>query len=149
MKGKGVVFSNKSDSWETPDGLYNSLNMEFNFTLDPCATKNNAKCKKYYTEKENGLEQSWANERVFINPPYSNITPWIIKATTEQHDIVVMLLPATTDVAWFHDYVYNKPNIEIRFFRGRIRFTIDGKPAMSKNGQPQSPRFASMLVIFR
>ena len=33
-------------SWETPLALYNKLNKEFNFTLDPCATKENAKTKK-------------------------------------------------------------------------------------------------------
>ena len=54
-----VHFSMKSNEWETPQELYDELNEEFSFTLDPCATKESAKCDKYYTEEDNGLIQDW------------------------------------------------------------------------------------------
>lgn len=65
-----VHYSSKSNDWETPQNLFNELNNEFKFTLDPCCTKENAKCKKYFTKEDNGLIKSWANEIVFMNPPY-------------------------------------------------------------------------------
>lgn len=66
-----VHFSTGKDDWETPQWLFNQLDDEFHFTLDPCCTAENAKCRKYYTKAENGLEQDWKGETVFCNPPYS------------------------------------------------------------------------------
>ena len=65
-----VHFSSNSNEWNTPDDLYNELNNEFNFTLDPCTNGLNNKCEKFYTEKENGLIQDWSKDIVFMNPPY-------------------------------------------------------------------------------
>jgi len=65
------LFSSASGEWATPQDLFDVLHAEFGFTLDPCATAENAKCPKFYTwEGHNGLWQSWAGERVFLNPPY-------------------------------------------------------------------------------
>jgi len=50
-----------------------------------------------------------------------------------------MLLPARTDVKWFHDFIYRETNREIRFLKGRLKF---GK---SNNSAP----FPSMIVIFQ
>ena len=73
-----VHFMSNSETWETPIDLFENLNNEFGFTLDPCCTKGTAKCNKYYTEKENGLLQDWSGERVFMNPPYGKkISSWI------------------------------------------------------------------------
>lgn len=66
-----VHFSTGKDDWGTPQDLFDALNEEFNFTLDPCADNNNHKCAKYYTIEQDGLAQSWAGETVFCNPPYS------------------------------------------------------------------------------
>lgn len=60
-----VHFSSKNQSWETPIAFYNKLDKEFNFTLDPCCTKETAKCKKYYTKAENGLKKDWGG-RLFL-----------------------------------------------------------------------------------
>ena len=54
-----VMFSSKSMEWATPQDFFYKLDSEFHFTLDPCADDNNHKCEKYYTEAQNGLEQSW------------------------------------------------------------------------------------------
>ena len=133
------ITSTGKDDWETPQEFFNELNEEFNFTLDPCCNKETAKCKKYYTEQDNGLIQDWSNEIVFCNPPYSrpNQGKWIKKCYEEgQNTIVVMLLPARTDTIAFHEYIYNKA--EIRFIKGRLKF------GNSKNSAP----FPSMVVIF-
>ena len=41
-----AMFSSQRDDWETPQDLFDKLNAEFNFTLDPCASNDNAKCQK-------------------------------------------------------------------------------------------------------
>lgn len=136
-----VHFSSNSNEWATPQDLYDQLNREFLFTLDPCATKETAKCKKFYTIEDDGLSKSWDNERVFCNPPYGRqIKDWVKKASEARGGIVVMLIPARTDTSYFHDYIY-RSGAQIRFLRGRIKFEQNGKKL---NPAP----FPSMVVIF-
>ena len=76
-----ALLSSKSNEWETPKDFFDKLDAEFHFTLDPASTDENAKCKKHYTIKENGLLQDWTGETVFCNPPYGRELPkWIKKA---------------------------------------------------------------------
>ena len=75
-----VVFSSATVEWETPREVFEALDAEFHFTLDPCSTHENAKCEKHYTREEDGLKQDWTGERVFCNPPYGREMPlWIEK----------------------------------------------------------------------
>lgn len=135
------MFSSKSNEWSTPQAFYDELNKEFNFTMDPAATKENAKCDKYFTEEEDGLLQNWEGEVVFCNPPYGRvIKDWVKKASEESkkpNTTVVMLIPARTDTRYFHDYIYHKVK-EIRFVKGRLKF------GDSKNSAP----FPSMIIVF-
>lgn len=121
-----------SDDWQTPPYFYNLLDKEFNFTLDPCASYEtiegkhiglNALCPKYYTERENGLIQNWEGEVVFVNPPFSQKVDWIKKCFEEgnkPNTTVVMLIPATPDPVWWHEYIMHAH--EIRFCNGRVNF---------------------------
>ena len=82
MIKENIHFSSKSNEWSTPQDFFDQLNKEFKFTLDPCATPENAKCKKFFTEKDNGLAKSWDGEIVFCNPPYGRaISKWVEKAS--------------------------------------------------------------------
>lgn len=54
-----VLFSSTSDNWATPQYLYDDLNNEFHFTLDPCADETNHKCDAYFTKEDNGLSKDW------------------------------------------------------------------------------------------
>ena len=136
-----VMYSSKSELWGTPQYFFDELNKEFGFDLDPCALPSNAKCDRFFTPKEDGLAQNWGGAKVFCNPPYGKeISKWVRKCYEESkkpNTLVVMLLPARTDTAYFHDYIYHKA--EIRFVRGRLHFNE------SKNSAP----FPSMVVIFR
>jgi phage N-6-adenine-methyltransferase len=77
-----ALFTSKTDNWATPQKFYDELNKEFNFTLDPCADETNAKCPRYFTKSDNGLDQSWDKETVFCNPPYGRqISEWVKKAS--------------------------------------------------------------------
>ena len=79
-----LMFSSKTDLWATPQEFFDELDSEFSFTLDPCATPENAKCKKYYTKVEDGLNQDWQGEKVFCNPPYGReIKKWVKKCYME------------------------------------------------------------------
>lgn len=75
-----TLFSSATDEWYTPQYLFDALNAEFRFTLDPCSTDENAKCEKHYTKEQDGLKQDWTGETVFCNPPYGrNMVPWLRK----------------------------------------------------------------------
>ena len=76
------MFSSATDIWATPQDFFNQLDKEFNFTLDPCALPENAKCKRFFTKEDDGLSRSWNNEIVFMNPPYGReIIDWVKKAS--------------------------------------------------------------------
>ena len=135
-----VLYSGKSDEWTTPDDLFNKLDAEFNFTLDAAASNENYKVANYYTMQDDALRRSWGGEIVFCNPPYSNIKEWVKKAYNESlkpKTTIVLLIPARTDTNYFHKYIYHRS--EIRFIRGRVRFS---------NSKENAP-FPSMIVIFR
>lgn len=133
-------YSSDKTEWATPQDFYDSLNKEFNFTLDPCASELNAKCSKFFTKQQDGLKQSWKGEVVFCNPPYgSEIKKWVKKCYHEslKGATVVLLIPARTDTVVFHEFIYHKA--EIRFLKGRLKF------GGSKNSAP----FPSMVVVYR
>lgn len=132
-----VHFMSKTDNWATPQDLFDSLNEEFNFTLDPCASDDNHKCDKYFTVADDGLLQDWSNDTVFMNPPYGRVIGNWIKKAYESNTTVVCLVPARTDTRWWHDYIID--NVEVRFIKGRLKFGNSVNPAP----------FPSAIVIFR
>ena len=139
MHNMDTLFSSKKQDWTTPKDLFDTLNNEFHFTLDPCCTHENALCIKHYTEAENGLVKHWTNEIVFCNPPYNNIEAWARKCAVEYFFnavTVVMLVPARTDTKWFHNWVLPYAR-SIRFIKGRLHF-----------GGANSAPFPSILVIY-
>ena len=122
-----VLFSSLSVHWQTPVAVFDQLNAEFKFTLDPCPLH----------EGYLGLAMSWKGERVFCNPPYDRrFSDWLCKA--REPELSIFLLPARTDTRWFHRYCLNEAN-EIRFIKGRLKF------GEAKNSAP----FPSMVVIFK
>ena len=60
-----VIFSHKTDEWSTPQELFDALDAEFHFDLDPCSTDENCKCENHYTMADNGLEQNWGGVKSF------------------------------------------------------------------------------------
>ena len=135
------MFTSRTDEWATPSKTFQELDAEFHFTLDPCASAENHKCARYFTKEQDGLAQDWGGQIVFCNPPYGRaIAAWVRKCAEESRKPgtqVVALIPARTDTAYFHDYIYHKAR-EIRFLRGRLHF----------NDAPNAAPFPSMIVIF-
>lgn len=134
-----VHFSSKTDMWSTPQAFFDKLNQVYSFKLDVCATTDNAKCKNYFTEKQDGLEQDWTGYgNVWMNPPYGReIILWMKKAYESSLNgaTVVCLVPARTDTKWWHEYAMKG---DIEFIRGRLKF------GDAKNSAP----FPSAVVVF-
>jgi site-specific DNA-methyltransferase (adenine-specific) len=135
-----VMSSSVDMTWATPQAWFDYLNLEFKFTLDPCCHHETAKCKKHYTPEEDGLAQSWQDERVFMNPPYGReLGVWMKKAYEEARDngaLVVAFVPARVDTEWWHRYAVKG---EVRFPKGRVKFA----------GADASAPFPVAVVIFR
>lgn len=130
--------------WRTPQDLFDKLDSVFRFKLDAAASKENAKCDRFFTKEDDSLKQSWDfGGSVFCNPPYGKeIGKFVKKAYEESRNgfPIVLLIPARTDTLWFHSYIYNKAYIH--FLCGRLRFLND------KNEEENSAPFPSMLVIY-
>ena len=138
------LFTSKTEERATPQDLFEKLNGRFWFTLDPCSTHENAKCKEHYTKEENGLiqDRSKTAGSIFINPPYWKTIGDRVKKAYEESlkhkNRIVMLLPARTDTKRFHNYIYNNDNATIHFIKWRLKFWN------SKNSAP----FPSMIVVY-
>ena len=151
---RGYMPRSKSDVWNTPRATFDALKKEFNFQLDAAANAENALCANYFGPgspfSEDGLSVSWRlpvgaayegmNICVWCNPPYSNLSAWIEKAYNEAAlgCRVVMLIPARTDTIAWHTWILNRPGVEVRFLKGRLKFS----------GHANSAPFPSAVVIF-
>jgi len=136
-------YNGNGRHWETPPEVFGPLHAEFGFTLDPCCQPHTAKCETFYTESDDGLARDWGTHRVFMNPPYGReVYAWTRKAreSAARGALVVGLLPASTDLAWWHEDVVG--HAEVRYIRGRVRFLTDGP-------YRASGFFASVIVIWR
>lgn len=119
----------ETPEWETPQWLFDLLNKEFHFDLDVCASEKNHKCEKYFSRQNDGLKQKWQGT-CWMNPPYGRELPqWISKAKNESQNgtLVVCLVPARTDTEWWWN---NCIEGEIRFIRGRLKFSGQGGAPM-------------------
>jgi phage N-6-adenine-methyltransferase len=142
-----LLGSKLSDDWGTDPEVFAALDDEFHFTLDVNADIVNHKCSRYFTLEQDALKQRWAPERCFCNPPFSKNDDFVRKGKEEANRgaLVVFLIPARTNVRWFHNYVWsnklNKPQtgVEIRFYPGRL-------PYIGSHGDAPFP---VMLVVFR
>lgn len=143
-----VIFGKATDEYETPQALFDALDVEFCFGLDAAATLENAKTPEFYDAESDALTRRWAGfGAVWLNPPYSKCRAFMTKAAHEARDgcTVVCLVPARTDTRWFHEWVWDRekhqprPGVEVRFVKGRLKF------GSSQNSAP----FPSVVIVFR
>lgn len=159
QQGGKEKIDDRATTWE----VFEPLRERFGFTLDVAASHHNTKCIACYTKEQDGLAQSWAGHRVWCNPPYSDIRPWVEKARAETSiigagssmyvhlaELVVMLLPANrTEQGWWQDLIEptrdqpGGPRVE--FLRGRMRFINKGDTDIKPNARPP---FGVCLVIW-
>lgn len=129
--------------YETPKDFFATLDQEFNFTIDVCATPENTKCARYYTQQHDALDRDWSKEVVWMNPPYNgDIAKWIRKAYLESlkgATVVCLIQSRSTDSKMWHSYVMKAS--EWRFVADRLHFICNGKAARAN--------ISSVVVIFR
>lgn len=141
------------DDRSTPLDLFDKLHLAHGFTVDAAASPRNALLAKFWTIDDSGLEHEWTNERVWCNPPYSEIGPWVDKAWREYGfgcERIVMLLPANrTEQRWWQDMVEPKRDrglgLSLQFLAGRLRFNGVNHPA---DGKGNRPPFGCCLLVW-
>lgn len=137
-----ALFSSAKGDWGTPAELYESLNSEFRFICDVCASEENTLCPTcYFTESNSCLTQNWPRGACYMNPPYGRDVGKFMSKAYEQSKLgstVVCLVPSRTDTNWWHSFVQDKAS-EIRFIKGRLKF----------KGASSSSPFPSALVIYK
>jgi len=141
-----VHYSSATPIWETPIDFFNKYDDIYHFDLDVCATEENKKCNKYYSEKDDGLSKPWIGT-CWMNPPYGRtIGQWIKKAyeSSQEGATVVCLIPARTDTKWWHDYVVKGL---CKFIKGRLKFGVLDH-ATNKSTFSNSAPFPNAVVIF-
>lgn len=136
---KDVLWSSRTDEWETPQDIFAKLNVELGpFTLDVCASEENKKVDLYFSKEDNGLIQDWGGHTCWMNPPYSKVAKWVKKAYQESrkpNTRIVCLLASRTDTRWFHKYCIHA---SVWFIKGRLRF----------HGAENQAPFPSVIVVF-
>lgn len=142
-----ALLSSVKMDWCTPMDLFRELDREFGFTLDAAASPENAKCKRFFTKDDDALKQDWGGEIVFCNPPYGRkIHKWVKKGREESNKpgtVVVMLIPARTDTAYYHDHILHGGADEVRFLRGRLKFTDE------KGNESNPAPFPSAVIVWK
>jgi len=140
------------DDRALPKDEFDHLQSRFGFTIDVASSNENKKCDRHFTYEDNGIVQSWKNERVYCNPPYSEIMPWIRKAWMEREsELTVLLLPANrTEQKWWQEGIEpyrDRPGsvLRVEFLSGRLRFLKAGQKTIQPN---ERPPFGCVLCIW-
>lgn len=157
--GKRGARPEIDDRATTPE-VFDPLNRRFNFTIDVAASAHNAKCERYFTVEDDGLSQCWSGERVWCNPPHSNLEAWVEKAwdewegayATDPAYLIVMLVPANrTEQGWWQRYIEPHRDkqggfLHVEFIPGRLRFLAPGATEIKPN---ERPPYGCCLLIWR
>lgn len=142
--------TSNDDTWTTPRAFFENLNKEFHFSLDSAALQASTLCPDNWygpdhpdKSRQDAFGRDWYADAnggtVWLNPPYGRtIKSWVSKAESEANKgtTVVLLVPARTDTAWWHDHCIKH---EVRFIRGRLKF----------GNQKNSAPFPSAVVVMR
>jgi site-specific DNA-methyltransferase (adenine-specific) len=127
---KEIQGTRESDHYATPIKFYEKLHKEYAFDFDPCPLRSTS----------DGLLLDWIGN-IYINPPYSNILPFIEKGIAEirkgNAQTLVYLIPIRSDTKYWHNLIMPLAK-EIKFVKGRLNFNESKSPAP----------FPCVLVIF-
>jgi phage N-6-adenine-methyltransferase len=151
------------DDRRTPREFFDPLHVRYGFTVDAAASPDNALLPRFWTRKDDALRKRWESERVWCNPPYSNIPEWVSKAYNETMvgcPLAVLLLPADRTEQPFWQY-YIEPfrdrglGVRTEFVAKRIKFGLppdhpDANKGLAngKGGKYRYPPFGCVLVTF-
>lgn len=111
----GWYGKERRQDWGTPATLFETLHKRYLFDLDGAADDSNGLLPESSTPDR---PLPWEGRRVFCNPPWSSIPPFIELAATA--DLAVLLVPARTNARWFHRAL--ALGAQPKFFLGKPRF---------------------------
>lgn len=138
QQGYNERVDDRATTWQD----FLPFHSHYRFTIDVAASAHNAKLPRYYTREDDGLAQSWAGERVWCNPPYSTLRPWIEKAWAEADaELIAMIVPANrTEQGWWQELIEplrdQGGRLATRFYRGRWRFIAHDDDQIRPNSRP-------------
>lgn len=148
-----------TDDMRTPPEIFTPLDKRHFFTIDAASSHLNALLPRHWTKAENALLQSWDDERVWCNPPYSNLTAWVKKADAEMRkgtcSMVCMLLPSNrTEQKWWQTFIEpyrdREPTsgilLRTTFLSGRPRFI---RPGWVKPVKGDRPPFGLVVCVWQ
>jgi hypothetical protein len=124
-----ITLSEKD--YYTPQWIFDGLGLEFD--TDPAQPIGGIPwipVKKYFTILDDGLAQKWTG-RVWLNPPFSNPTPWVEKFI--QHGNGVLLAPTSGNGKWLNT-IFNLADAvlllppSIKFMKNREELMNAGIP---------------------
>lgn len=134
------------------------LNDRFRFSVDAAASAANAVLPRFWTKEDDALLRLWAGDRVWCNPPYSNLAPWLAKAWWEMQagcELIVMLVPSNrTEQRWWQKYVEpfrdrgprDGVSLRCEFIPNRMRFKWPAERVVPPKGD--RPPFGVCLLIW-
>ena len=148
-----ALFTAGTVEWNTPQVVIDALLRGWgSIALDPCSNEASivpaslrlmlptperaARPAARGVRLEDGLAFDWdavGPRLVYVNPPFglkgdAGALPWLVKAAAAQVAEVVLLLPARTDTAAFHEHVFGRCDA-LCFWRGRLHFSGTRDPA--------------------
>lgn len=143
------------DDRRTPESLFVPLHEKHRFTVDAAASPENALLPQFWTLQDNALTRAWRWHRVWCNPPYSDIKPWVQKAWAEMEGgcpLIVMLLPANRcEQGWWQRHVEpfrdRGGTLSTRFLEGRLRFDWPAGRVVPLKGD--RPPFGCVLLTWQ
>ena len=158
------------NTWQTPEYLFDWLKQRFFwFDLDGCATAKNALTSRYIGEPGSVADDNvsiapdfLADDifdvlldeiaercsyplRIFVNPPYSDVKPFLqqAKRLRDAGHLVVMLLNNDKSTQWYQQCVHGVANEVIDLVGGRMAFI---NPVTGKEIKGNSK--GQMIVVF-
>lgn len=144
-----------NDLWRTPNWLFRWLDERYGpFDVDLAASYENAKCARYYTQRDNALNIDWHLDSTllysarpaiakphtngFCNPPYNDLPPWLWKAKHESQVYgfrSTFVLPVWNGDKHWRANVFEGAADEVIQIYGRVAFEdADGKPVKGNRG---------------
>ena len=102
-----------SDDWYTPKWIFDALGVTFDLDVSsPPGGPPFVPCRRYYTQADDGLASPWAG-LVWMNPPYSNPTPWVHKFLEHGRGLALLVF---TKSKWYES-LWTHPETEVVYLR--------------------------------
>lgn len=116
--------ANKGEYGSDPNFL-KAIEKKFGpIAFDLAANSRNAVCDHFFSKAEDSLKQDWAALEgvLYLNPPFSNIKPWVekCKAEGDRGANIFFLVPASVGAKWYRANIHKKATVY--FLDGRLIF---------------------------